>query len=495
MIRVLTSSGAKTMARKPLYPNTAEASMVPPSDGGMVHLIGSNRCQRRAVAAQSLCLFMWLLSAAPRLTSVGHVSTRSVQGLRPASQCRIELLRLRGGADASPAPMVHALSPCVALASDEPLALGGGQHSEDLGEGDSYSSDSADAEWLYRDALAQQPGDAIALGALADVLYRKGNVEGAVRCFESALASNPSSRSTLLSYGLLLLGRSGEGDADKAAELLGRAVQVDPTCVPALYMYGRLLHAVCGRLADAEDMYRQALSFEPARGDILNDYGALLEAQGGADDVVRGMYKRAAMLAPDNADALSNHARVLEEAGGGSDSKDDSAPAAVALYRRALDARPQHVPTLCNLAQTLAAMRGRVTPEAKDLMQRALALEPRDVGALCQYARFLQEEAAATGGDVDAEGEAAALGLYHDALALDPQRIEALNGIGTVLVCPCASLHGLNAHQLNGDAARPAASTPVAPPSCSLCSRHTNSCNTCQLCPQAQCTRDERSKP
>ena len=149
MIRVLTS-----MARKPLlaalYPNTAKASMVPRSDGGMVHLIGSNRCQRRAVAAQSLSLFMWLLSAAPRLTSVGQVSTRSVQGLRPTSQCRIELLRLRGGADASPAPMVHALSPGAALASDEPLALGGGQHSEDLGEGDSYSSDSDDAEWLIQ---------------------------------------------------------------------------------------------------------------------------------------------------------------------------------------------------------------------------------------------------------------------------------------------------------------------------------------------------------
>ena len=38
----------------------------------------------------------------------------------------------------------------VCKASDEPLALGGGQHSEDLGEGDSYSSDSVDAEWLMQ---------------------------------------------------------------------------------------------------------------------------------------------------------------------------------------------------------------------------------------------------------------------------------------------------------------------------------------------------------
>jgi Tfp pilus assembly protein PilF len=264
----------------------------------------------------------------------------------------------------------------------------------------------------------------MALGALADILHRKGDVDGAVRCFDEAIAVAPNNRAVLFSQGLLLLTRGIEGDPDKASHLLARAVAADPTAVPCLYMYGRLLHLVYGRLAEAEDLYRRALLYEPNRGDILSDYGALLEAKGEDEATVRGMYKRAVLLAPSNADALCNYGRVVEESRGQGGVGGDSTATPLALYRRALAARPQHVPTMCNMALTLtcgAEGEGR-RKEGRELLERAIRLQPSHLAALCQYARILQED-----GKTDE-----AWHLYDKVVSLHPGKIDALNGLGTI---------------------------------------------------------------
>jgi len=339
----------------------------------------------------------------PVLLGIAMLAAESARGAcRPACAA---------GCARAPWPRGGAVGPC-------PRQLRGG-----MGDEDEASSSTVDAEWLYSEAVQRNPADVMALGALADVLYDKGDVDGAAVCFDKALALQPSHLGTLFSQGLLLLTRAVPGDLERATELLGRAVDVDPTSVPSLYMYGRLLHTVHGRLPEAEDMYRRALSFEPKRGDILNDYGALLEATGADEDVVRGMYKRAAKLAPTHADALSNYARVMEEVGRSDAEGVDSMHGALALYRRALAARPQHVPTMCNMALTLLSTgEGSSSAEGRDLLQRALALEPMHVGALCQYARLVQED----GNDKEARR------LYDKALTLDPSQLDALNGLGTI---------------------------------------------------------------
>ena len=346
-------------------------------------------------------------------------------GHRAAPKGAWNLHQLRGGAKEGDVCQDFAVDSGALQQREDQESLAG---EESCSQGDSqYGSDSqssdSDAEWLYRDVLAKNPNDVMALGALADVLYSKGNVDGAKQCFENALTVKPDHLATLFSLGLLLLARGNRGDVDRATHFLWRAVEVDPTQVPALHMYGRLLHSLHGRLADAEDMYQRALCFQPNRGDILNDYGALLEAKGGDPDAVRGMYKRAVQMAPSHANALSNYARVLEAAGADGSGKGDVTQTALALYRRALAARPQHVPSLCNLALTLVSTSNGSTHEAKQLLQRALVLAPSHVGAMCQHARLLQED-----------GDAAeAQRLFSDALAIDPKCIDGLNGLGTIL--------------------------------------------------------------
>ena len=285
------------------------------------------------------------------------------------------------------------------------------------------SSDSADAEWIYREALDTNPADITAHGALADIMHRKGDVDGAVLCLDQALAIAPADWQTLYSQAMLLMRRAAPGDSDTATGLLARALEADPASVPTLHLHGRLLHALHGRLEEAEDMYRRALFYEPGRGDILSDYGALLEAKGSDMQTVRGMYKRAALLAPSHADALSNYARVLEEGADGPSSQDPT-QTALALYRRALAARPNHVPTMCNLALTLSsgAVGGARRMEGRELLERACALRPSHVGAICQLARLLQED-----GQTERARE-----MYDSALALDPQKLDALNGLGTM---------------------------------------------------------------
>jgi len=269
----------------------------------------------------ALAALLLLLAPGPptlrRAAAAGAAGGCGDTRLRGAAD--VGLARLRGGAAAAGGGYSIAAHDAEALmqggmAPDflpvERADSDGGEAEEESADA---SSDSADAEWIYREALDANPADVRAHGSLADVLHRKGDVDGAVHSLYVALALEPGNRLTLYSQAMLLLRRAAPGDADAATGLLARAVEADPASVPSLHMYGRVLHSLHGRLEEAEDMYRRALVYEPKRGDILSDYGALLEARGSDSQAVRGMYKRAALLAPSHADALSNYARVLEE--------------------------------------------------------------------------------------------------------------------------------------------------------------------------------------
>jgi predicted O-linked N-acetylglucosamine transferase (SPINDLY family) len=163
-----------------------------------------------------------------------------------------------------------------------------------------------------------------------------------------------------------------------------------------------------GRLAEAEELYRQILAADPASFIAQHMLGVLAAQTGRTDDALERI-AAALKINPGDAGALVNYANVLSLKGRFAE--------AVANYDRALavrsdaDAFRGHGHALQGLDRL---------PEALASYGRALALNPSDVQALYKQGVILGEL-----GQADE-----ALAAYDRVLTLAPNHVEALNNRG-----------------------------------------------------------------
>jgi tetratricopeptide (TPR) repeat protein len=197
-----------------------------------------------------------------------------------------------------------------------------------------------------------------------------------------------------------------------------RAVSVEPDCASCLNNLGRaLMRADAGRPsedAEAEALFRQALTLRPdQQGPYLN-LGALLVGLGRLDEA-EGMFREIARRWPDMADGPAGLAAVSLARG-------DEAAAAT-LLRRALALDPAFVAARVELGRLLnnrgvaAAQAGRLG-ESAALLRESAGLLPADPGPLRNLRQVLRALRAA--------GDEAAVHRELEALhALDPALAEA----------------------------------------------------------------------
>jgi predicted O-linked N-acetylglucosamine transferase (SPINDLY family) len=165
-----------------------------------------------------------------------------------------------------------------------------------------------------------------------------------------------------------------------------------------------------GRLAEAEELYRQILAAEPASFTAQHMLG-VLAAQTGRRDEALDRIATALKINPGDAGALVNYGNVLSLTGRFGE--------AVASYDRALAVRAD-ADGFRGRGHALQGL-GRL-PEALDSYARALALNPSDMQALYKQGVILNEM-----GQADE-----ALASYDRVLALEPNHIEALNNRGFI---------------------------------------------------------------
>ena len=257
----------------------------------------------------------------------------------------------------------------------------------------------------------------------------------------------------------------GKSDASPAVQgLINQAVQ----------------HHQAGRLAEAEQLYRQILTIEPQHADTLNLLGALAGDVGRHDVAVelitraihlkKGVpafhnnlgnafmsldrlddavthYKRALALRPDYAEALNNLGNIFKEQGNFDE--------AFTHYRRAIDLKPDYPETHNNIGTVLRYLNR--TDEAMVSYRHALALRPdyaeahlnigcllRDQGKFTDAAACFQHAVTLKPGFIESWinlGQALAeldrfdeaVACYERALALKPDNAKALNNLGIVL--------------------------------------------------------------
>jgi predicted O-linked N-acetylglucosamine transferase (SPINDLY family) len=180
----------------------------------------------------------------------------------------------------------------------------------------------AEAEGLYRQILAAQPGNANVMHALGLIAHQTGRKQEAV-------------------------------------EWIGRAIALEPKNAAAHSHMGEAYRAM-GRLDESEAAYRQALALQPDLPDARNNLGNVLRDRGALNEAI-AEYQHAVQLKPDFAPAHHNLGLALASRG-------DFAEAVVA-YRRALEIQPAYPEAHFNLSVALAE-RGRLD-EAMDVYRRA----------------------------------------------------------------------------------------------------------------------------
>ncbi len=208
-----------------------------------------------------------------------------------------------------------------------------------------------------------------------------------------------------------------------------------------------LVHHRAGRVADAENCYRQILAREPRHAEAWHLLG-VLAGQVGRNDTAIGLMQRAIALSPTNAQAYRDLGVVLQNAGdfeksisicreavrldplsaghhydlGNGYRGQGKIEEAIAAYRQVVQLEPDHVEAHNNLGNVFKTS-GRLE-EAIGAFREALRLRPEYAEVRNNLGNALQDR-----GEI---GEAIA--AYREALRLKPDYADAAYNLGIVLL-------------------------------------------------------------
>ena len=202
------------------------------------------------------------------------------------------------------------------------------------------------------------------------------------------------------------------GRLAEAEQLYRQVLARDPRHADSLHLLGVLAYQA-GQLADAVELIGQAIRLKENVAFYHNNLGLALKDEGKRAAAIE-RFQRALALQPDYPDAHNNLGNALMDEG-----RPDEA---AARFRRALTLRPDYPEAHNNLGNALKEL-GRIE-EALGCYERAIALRPNYADAASNLGNALQQA-----GRLDE-----AIACYERALAARPDAAEILNNLGTALL-------------------------------------------------------------
>jgi len=265
-----------------------------------------------------------------------------------------------------------------------------------------------EAENIYRQILAADPDQPVALNLLGVMAHQVGENEMALDLIGKAITVVPDYAEAHYNLGLT---QQALGRTEDAAESYRRALEVQPENPAAHYNLGLALQDM-GRSGDAAESYREAIRLKPDYAEAHCNLGRALMGLGNTGEAAECIAK-AVEINPDYADAHYNLGFALKDAGRldeaehsfrraialkpdfvdahghlGSVLQDQGKPEeAVACFEQALAIRPGYVKALNNLGNALVEL-GRFD-EAAERFEQAIAAEPGNANAECNYGMLL----------------------------------------------------------------------------------------------------------
>jgi tetratricopeptide (TPR) repeat protein/SAM-dependent methyltransferase len=228
-----------------------------------------------------------------------------------------------------------------------------------MGDRHAQAGDLAEAESLYRQALASDPDDLATLHRLGHVATRTGRIDEALALYGKAIARN--GRIPELHLGMAAACHAA-GKLKDAEAHCAEAARLRPAFAEAHLEQGNVLMEL-GRTADAAACYRRAGAARPDYAQALINLGHALHAQGEPDAAIEA-WRQAKAADPRNPLAAMNLGIALIHQGRHAD--------AIVEFQRAAELAPGSVDVLTNLAKAYLA--GDDTLQALNTIWRALAI-------------------------------------------------------------------------------------------------------------------------
>jgi protein O-GlcNAc transferase len=224
----------------------------------------------------------------------------------------------------------------------------------------------AEAQGLYRQVLAQEPGNADAMHYLGLLLHQLGQTASGLELLQKSVQLSRHVASYRNNLAMVL---QQTGNHQEAAEQFAAAIQLKPDHAEAHCGLAASQRAT-GRLAEAEAAARQAVALRKkfplahmTLGTVLRDQGKLEES--------RAEFQAAALLQPSDPAVHHNLASVLLELGRFAEAELES--------RRAVQLSPNFAAAWLNLALTLSRLHR--LDEAIQAARMAIQLEPANADA------------------------------------------------------------------------------------------------------------------
>jgi Tfp pilus assembly protein PilF len=230
--------------------------------------------------------------------------------------------------------------------------------------------------------------------------HRHGRLEEAAALYESLIGERPEDANALHLLGVVSLQR---GDANRAVELIGRALALHPGVADFHNNMGEA-HRALGALDFALGHYREAVRLDARHADAHNNLGVALKAKG-ALEPAETHFRRAIAIAPSHPRAHNNLGTVLRALGQYEEAERE--------LRRAVEIAPAYSDAHSNLGNVLWALEAR--DEALASQRKALELDPRNADAMVNIGTALNELG---------EGDSATA-FYRQAIACRPDFADA----------------------------------------------------------------------
>ena len=229
---------------------------------------------------------------------------------------------------------------------------------------------------LYREILAQYPGDANVLEELGAIEIQRKNPQTALTFLDQALALKPKNTLSLINRGIALrqLGR-----CDDALASYNLALSITANDVSALNCRGNVLSDL-KQFNEAVGSYDCALAIEPNNAEVLKNRGIALRHADRQEEALAS-FDRALSIKPDHAEVLNLRGETLKHLGRFDD--------ALASFDRALAVRPRDSRTLVKRGDLMRGAKRHY--DALASYDHALELDPDNLRALQHRASTLRE--------------------------------------------------------------------------------------------------------
>ncbi len=198
----------------------------------------------------------------------------------------------------------------------------------------------AQAEDLYQQILSQRPQHADSLHLCGLTLFQRGNTGKPAELISRAISLDPTKPHYHFNLGLV---REKAGELDKAQASYKQALQINPSYVEAQSNLGNLLRQQ-GKLHEAAQAFEAVLRLQPESAEAHNHLGVVLKEQGRLPEAI-SEYRATVTINPSHAEAYNNLGVALKEEG--------KLEEAASAFRQALTCKPQYAKAHYHLGLTL----------------------------------------------------------------------------------------------------------------------------------------------